>query len=84
MEPYFFDRVEYPSFEPLEDQAVGAFHLAVTSWVSHRGVVYVDAIVLAEIPKHGSGEGGAQVGDDPVGYSKSMCNLLDELGHLGG
>ena len=46
-----FDRVENPSFEPLEDQAVGAFHLAVTSWVSHRGVVYVDAIVLAEVPE---------------------------------
>ena len=26
----FFNRIEYPGFEPLEDQVVGMFHLGVT------------------------------------------------------
>ena len=86
MDPFgavFFDRVEYSSFEALKDQAVGAFHLAVAPWVSHEGVVYIDAAVLAEVPKLGSGEGGAQVRDDPVGHSKPVCYFFDELGCLG-
>jgi hypothetical protein len=75
----FFDRVENPGFEPLEDKAVGALHLAIAPRVSHGGVVYVDAIVLAEIPELESGEGGAQVYDDLVGNSESVCYFFDEL-----
>ena len=79
----FFDWVKYSGFEPLKDQAVGTFHLAIAPWVSHGGVLYVDTIVLAEIPELGSGEGGAQVRDNTVGHSKPVCYFFDELGFLG-
>ena len=87
MDPFgavFFDRVENPGFEPLEDKAVGMLHLAITPRVSHRRIVYVDAIVLAEILELESGERGAQVGYDPIGYSEPVCDLLGELSCLGG
>ena len=73
----FFDRIINSGIDPLKDQAVGMLHLAIVSRVSHGGIVHVDVVFLAEIPEFGTGEGGSQVGDDPVGYTKSMCNLLD-------
>ena len=79
----FFDRVENPGFEPLEDQAISTFHLAVAPGVSHGGAVHIDAAFLAEVPEFRSGEGGAQVCDDPIGHSEPVRYLLDELGCLG-
>ena len=46
----FFDRVENSGFEPLEDQAVGPFNLAIAPGVRHGGVVDVDAAFLAVVP----------------------------------
>ena len=71
----FFDRVKNSGLEPLKDQAVGALRLAVAPGVSHGGIVYVDAIVLEEIPELNSGEGGAQVRDDTVRYSEPVLFL---------
>jgi len=79
----FFDRVENPSFEPLEDQAVGALHLAVATGVSHGGVVYVDASLLAEVLELGFVEGRAQVCNDLIGHSEPVCYFFNELGCLG-
>ena len=79
----FFDRVENPGFEPLKDQAISTFHLAVAPGVSHGGVVHIDVAFLAEVPEFQSGEGGAQVCDDPIGHSEPVRYLLDELGGLG-
>ena len=86
MDPFgsiFFDRIEYSGFEPLKDQAIGTLHLAVALGVSHGGVVYVDAALLAQEPEFGSGEGRAQVCNDPIGHSEPVRYLLDELGCLG-
>jgi hypothetical protein len=47
--------------------------------VGDRRVVDVDSVFLAKIPKGRVGEGFAQVGDDPVGHTKSICNVSDEL-----
>ena len=58
-------------------------HLAVAPGVGHEGIVHVDAAFLAEVPNFGSGEGGAQVCDDPIGHSEPVRYLLDELGCLG-
>ena len=77
-----FDRVEYSGFEPLKEQAVGTFHLAVAPWVSYGGIIYVDAVVLAEVLEFGSGEGGAQVGNDPIRHSDPVCYFFDELSCL--
>ena len=51
--------------------------------MGHRGVVYADAAFLAEVPEFGSGDGGAQVCDDPIGNSEPVRYLLDELDCLG-
>jgi hypothetical protein len=71
-----FDRVEYSGFEPVKDQAVGTFHLAVALWVSHGEVIYVDAVVPVEVPEFGSGEGGSQVDDDPIRHSEVRTYVL--------
>ena len=79
LEPYFLIGSNILALSPRRIKAVGAFHLAIAPWVSHRGIVYVDAIVLAEVPEFGSGEGGAQVCDDPIGHSELVRYLRDEL-----
>jgi hypothetical protein len=38
-------------FKNLEDHAVGSFNLAVAPRVGDRGVVDVDSVILAKIPK---------------------------------
>jgi hypothetical protein len=38
-------------FKNLEDHAVGSFNLAVAPGVGDRGVVDVDSVILAKIPK---------------------------------
>jgi hypothetical protein len=50
--------------------------------VGDRGVVDVDGVVLAEIPKGRANEGCAQVGDDPVGYTEAMGNVPNEFCHF--
>ena len=51
--------------------------------MSHGGVVHIDVAFLAKVPEFQSGEGGAQVCDDPIGHSEPVRYLLDELGCLG-
>ena len=86
MDPFgavFFDRIEYSGFEPLKDQAIGTLHLAVAPGVSHGGIVYVDAALLTEDPEFGSGEGRAQVCNDPIGHSEPVRYFFNELSCLG-
>ena len=66
----------------MEDQAIGTLRLAVAPWVSHKGIVYVDAVVPVEIPELGPGKGGAQVRDDLVGHSEPVRYFFDELSCL--
>ena len=49
-----FDRVENSGFEPLEDQAVGPFNLAIAPGVRHGGIVDVNAAFLAVVPEFGA------------------------------
>ena len=63
---YFFDRVENSSFEPLKDQAVGPFNLAIAPGVHYRGVVDVDAAFLAVVPELGARERSTQICDDSI------------------
>ena len=68
----FFDRVENSSLEPLEDQAVGSFGLAIAPGMRHGGLVDVDAGFLAVVLELGTRERGAQVGNDPIRHSEPM------------
>jgi hypothetical protein len=43
--------VEDAVLDALKHHVVCAFDLAVAAWVRHRGVIYVDELVLAEVPK---------------------------------
>jgi hypothetical protein len=63
----------------LEDHAIGTLDLAVAPRVGDRGVVDVDGVVLAEIPKGRASEGCTQVGDDPIWHTEAMCNVSDEF-----
>jgi hypothetical protein len=47
--------------------------------VGDRGVVDVDGALLAKIPEERTGESVAQVSDDPVGQTKAMCDVSNEL-----
>ena len=68
----FFDRVENSSLEPLEDQAVGPFNLAVAPRVHHGGIVDIDAALLAVILELRACERGTQVGNDPIRHSEPV------------
>jgi hypothetical protein len=50
--------------------------------VGDRGVVDVNSVFLAKIPKGRDSEGFAQVSDDPVGYTETVCNVFDKLCHF--
>jgi hypothetical protein len=63
----------------LEHHAIGSFDLAVAPRVGDQGVVDVDGVFLAKVPVDGAGESIAQVGDDPIGYTKVMFDVPDEL-----
>jgi hypothetical protein len=63
----------------LKHHVVGLFGLAVASRVGDRGIVDIDGIFLAEIPKDGAGESCTQVGDDPIGHTKEMRDVSNEL-----
>jgi hypothetical protein len=47
--------------------------------VGNRGIVDVADIFLAEIPKDGADESCTQVSDDPIGLTKVMRDVSDEL-----
>jgi hypothetical protein len=47
--------------------------------VGDRGVVDVDGVFLAKIPEDRAGESLALVSDDPVGHTKGMHDVSDEL-----
>ena len=73
MEPLctvFFDRIENSGLEPLEDQAIGLFDLAITPGVRYGGVVDVDAALLAVVPEFGAHERSTQISDDPIRHSE--------------
>ena len=50
-----FDRIKNSGLEPLEDQAIGPFDLAIAPGV-REGVVDIDAAFLAVIPELGTRE----------------------------
>ena len=45
----FIESVEDALLESLEDHAVGAFDLTVSSWMSDRGPIDPDTVSVAEI-----------------------------------
>jgi hypothetical protein len=47
--------------------------------VGDRGVVNVDSVILAKVPEDRASESFAQVGNYPVGHTKAMCDVSDEL-----
>jgi hypothetical protein len=60
----------------MKDHVVGSFDLAVAPMVGNRGVVDVDSVFLAKIPKGRASESFAQVGDDPVGNTETCVMSL--------
>ena len=69
-------------FHGLEDHAIGPLDLSIAPWVRQRGVVDVNEVVLAKVPKLGTRKCGPKVDDDPVGYPETVRDLLDELGRF--
>ena len=65
-----FDRIENSGFEPMEDQAVGPFDLAIAPGVCYGGVVDVVAALLAVVPEFGAHEQSTQISDDPIRHSE--------------
>jgi hypothetical protein len=53
--------------------------MAVASGVGDRGVVDVDNIVLAKVPKDQANKSCTQVSDDPIGHTKVMLDVSDEF-----
>jgi hypothetical protein len=47
--------------------------------VVDRGVVNVDSVILAEVPKDRASESFAQVGYDPIGHAEAVYDISDEL-----
>ena len=75
MEPFctvFFDRIENSSLEPLEDQDIGPFNLAIAPGVRYGGVVDIDAALLAVVLEFGARERSTQIGDDPIRHPESV------------
>ena len=75
MEPLctvFFDRIKSSGLEPLEDQAVGPFDLAIAPGVCYGGVVDVVAALLAVVLEFGARERSTQIGDDPIRHPESV------------
>jgi hypothetical protein len=50
--------------------------------VGDRGLVDVDGVFLAEIPKDGVDECFAKVGEDPFGHAKAMLDVSDEFDYF--
>jgi hypothetical protein len=53
--------------------------LAVAPRVGDRKVVDIDGVVLREISKGRTSKDCAQVGHDPVRYTKVVCYVLHEF-----
>ena len=73
MEPLytvFFDRIENSGLEPLEDQSIGPFDLAIALGVCYGGVVDIDAALLAVVPEFRAHERSTQISDDPIRHSE--------------
>jgi hypothetical protein len=66
----------------LKHHAIGLFNLAIARGVGDRGLVDVDGVFLAEIPKDGVDECFAKVGEDPFGHAKAMLDVSDEFDYF--
>jgi len=78
----FVESVEDVCLESLEDHAVGAFDLAVSSWMSNRSLVDYDVVSVAEVSKLLPGEVSPVVGDNIVRNAESVDDVEEELDHL--
>jgi hypothetical protein len=47
--------------------------------VGDRGVVDVNEVILAKVPKDRASEGCTQVGDDPIGHTEAMLDVSNEF-----
>jgi hypothetical protein len=77
-----FEAIIGSGLQSLEDLSIGMLNLAISQWVSHRGITDVDLDVFTMALEHLARELSASISDDPVRYSKAVYNGLDELDSL--
>ena len=65
------EHVVGPGFGPLQYLRVGVLDLPIAPRMSDRGEAELDAEVFAVVPKQGTCELSAIVGDDPVRDTKA-------------
>src|SRR4051812_23967466 len=66
-------------FDPIADEAVGFFDLAIGLWVGDPGICDVDVDAIAEVLELLQGEVRAVVSGDAMRHPKPVDNGLEEL-----
>ena len=78
----FVESVEDARLESLEDHAISAFDLAVSSWMSDHSLVDSDAVSITEVQGLLPGEVGPVVSDNTVRNAESVDNVKEEFDRL--
>ena len=78
----FVESVEDACLESLEDHAVGAFDLTVSSWMSDRSLTDSDAVSIAEVLELLPGEVSPVVSDNTVRNTESIDDVEEEFDRL--
>ena len=66
----------------MEDHAIGAFDLTVSSWMSNRSLVDYDVVSVAEVSKLLPGEISPMVSDNTVRNAESVDDVEEEFDRL--
>ena len=73
------EHVVGPGFEPFQYLSICMLDLPIALRMSNRGEAELDTEVLAVVPKQGTCELGAIIGDDSVRDTEATCDTADEL-----
>ena len=63
----------------LEDHAIGTFDLTISTWMSDRGPIDLDAVSITEVQELLPGEVCSMVSDDTVRNTKMIDDVKEEL-----
>ena len=78
----FVESVEDARLESLEDHAVGAFDLTVSSWMSDRSPIDSDAISIAKVLELLPSKVSPVVSDNTVRNAESVDDVKEEFDRL--
>ena len=78
----FVESVEDARLESLEDHAVGAFDLTISSWMSNRSPIDFDVVSIAEVLELLPSEVSPVVSDNTVRNVESIDDVKEEFDRL--